>query len=339
MLADFVEVDPAYEKATEEFLHEELEYVVVRNWAEAETRHRPDAHGPGWPCDVPGRSAEIARFRTGTGQTRSPSAIKRLRTVHKWTHSRARRPSPPPGELLFGRGSRHSPAPLPSSIPRHFFFCPMASAITATPSAAGRKKGSGPLALKRELRELSREAATKEKALHETRKLLEDVEREIASLTEDLDRLRGVQQLQEKDALALGHESRKLDEEFSRASSRLSVARLELGRLAHERQRAGEQREHNVRLVEEKEAERSVQEQVLEQSRSDFDEMQEEAGKIAEEHSELRADLAGYEERRRSEKASEVRLENQIREIDTRRQNIAAEMERLGVDRAHLLIE
>ncbi len=36
MLADFVEVDPAYEKATEEFLHEELEYVVVKDWSEAE---------------------------------------------------------------------------------------------------------------------------------------------------------------------------------------------------------------------------------------------------------------------------------------------------------------
>src|SRR5262249_50276423 len=35
VLADFVEVDPAYEKAAEEFLHDELEYVVVRDWAEA----------------------------------------------------------------------------------------------------------------------------------------------------------------------------------------------------------------------------------------------------------------------------------------------------------------
>src|SRR5204862_6674163 len=36
VLADFVEVDPAYEKAAEEFLHDELEYVVARNWEEAE---------------------------------------------------------------------------------------------------------------------------------------------------------------------------------------------------------------------------------------------------------------------------------------------------------------
>src|SRR4029078_4059422 len=36
VLADFVEVDPAFEKAAEEFLHDELEYVVAPNWEQAE---------------------------------------------------------------------------------------------------------------------------------------------------------------------------------------------------------------------------------------------------------------------------------------------------------------
>src|SRR5205085_8894505 len=36
VLADYVEVDPQYEKPTEEFLHDELEYVVVESWPQAE---------------------------------------------------------------------------------------------------------------------------------------------------------------------------------------------------------------------------------------------------------------------------------------------------------------
>jgi len=36
VLADFIDVAPAYERAAEEFLHDELEYVVVKDWAEAE---------------------------------------------------------------------------------------------------------------------------------------------------------------------------------------------------------------------------------------------------------------------------------------------------------------
>jgi len=35
VLADFVDVDPKYEKAAEAFLHEELEYVVVKDWSHA----------------------------------------------------------------------------------------------------------------------------------------------------------------------------------------------------------------------------------------------------------------------------------------------------------------
>ena len=36
VLADYVEVDRQYEKPAEEFLHEELEYVVVKSWEQAE---------------------------------------------------------------------------------------------------------------------------------------------------------------------------------------------------------------------------------------------------------------------------------------------------------------
>ncbi len=56
VLADFVEVEPVYEKATEEFLHEELEYVVVRQLERCRARHQPDADRSGRARDVPGAS-------------------------------------------------------------------------------------------------------------------------------------------------------------------------------------------------------------------------------------------------------------------------------------------
>ena len=66
------------------------------------------------------------------------------------------------------------------------------------------------------------------------------MERGTAALAQDLEQLRQQQQTQEKDALALDHEQRKLAEEFARAGSRLSIARLELERLAREDQRAAD---------------------------------------------------------------------------------------------------
>ena len=80
-----------------------------------------------------------------------------------------------------------------------------------------------------------------------------------------------------------------------------------------------------------------MEEQVLEQSRADFEELQSQAHRLVEEHGALRAELAGFEERRRAELATQARYETQISEITARRQEIAVEMERLGVERARLL--
>ena len=59
--------------------------------------------------------------------------------------------------------------------------------------------------------------------------------------------------------------------------------------------------------------------------------------RLSEEHSALRVELAGLEERRRAEQSARQRLENQIRDIAHRRQQLTHELERLGVEKARLL--
>ena len=192
---------------------------------------------------------------------------------------------------------------LAVEYPDAFFLLPDGVSYHGHAVSGGKKTGSGPLALKRELRELTGEVQVKHRAVEETAALLERLDREIAGYTADLEELRGQQQNQEKEALALDHEHRKLAEEFARSSSRLSVARLELDRLRQEGSRARAQQEQDQRILEEKEAARSVEEQVLEQSRADLEELQAEAHGLVEEHGALRAELAGFEERRRAEQA------------------------------------
>ena len=120
---------------------------------------------------------------------------------------------------------------------------PMVFVTTDTRSAAARRTGSGPLGLKRELREISAQFTAKQKEFDKTKSLLDDLELEIGNLTEDLERLRGLQNRQEKDGVALEAEMRKLSDELSRAQSRLQVARNELTSLQNERGRAQERLE------------------------------------------------------------------------------------------------
>jgi chromosome segregation protein len=339
VLADFVEVDPAHEKATEDFLHEELEYVVVQNWNDAE--RGIDI----MRTDLDGRATFLVhpepddQFHTRNEPVHEEGVLGRLSDHLRFTNGF----SSTPAHLLQRLAScyiaqdRAVAQRLAMQYPDAFFLLPDGVSYHGHAVSGGKNTGSGPLALKRELRELTGEVGVKHRAVDETAALLENLEREIATLSEDLESLRTLQQSQEKEALALDHEHRKLAEEFARASSQLSVARLELERLKREGDRAREQQELDQRLLEEKETARGIEEQVLEQSRADFEELQADAQKLGEEHGELRADLAGFEERRRSERATQERFEVQIAQIAARRQEIAGELERLGVERARLL--
>jgi chromosome segregation protein len=339
VLADFIEVEPAYEKATEDFLHEELEYVVVQNWNEAE--RGIDI----MRTDLDGRATFLvhpepeARGAEGAELANSEGVAGRLSDHLRFTNGFSSAPAHllPRLARCYLATDRSAAQKLAMAYPEAFFLLPDGVSYQGHAVSGGKKTGSGPLALKRELRELTGEVQVKHRAVEETAALLERLDREIAAYSEDLETLRSQQQNQEKQALALDHEHRKLAEEFARSSSRLSVARLELDRLRLEEGRARAQQEQDQQVLEEKEAARSVEEQVLEQSRADLEELQSEAHGLVEEHGALRAELAGFEERRRAELATQSRYQSQISEITTRRQEIAIEMERLGIERARLL--
>ena len=148
-----------------------------------------------------------------------------------------------------------------------------------------------------------------------------------------------MQQSREKDRLALDHEKRKLTEDLSRANSRVSVARLELERLRRDRARSLEQRETNRAAVEEKDRLRAERESALEGERQALEELQVAAVTIGEEYAAVRAELAGFEERHRGEKASLARLEQQFREMAGRRTAIGAEIDRWAEHRSRLLAD
>ena len=338
VLADFVEVtDATYEKAMEVFLHEELEYVVVPSWTDAENGVElmrsgvdgratflvePDsttAIGPGRQPDTPGvaRLTDILRFTNGLTQA-PPQILPRLANC-------------------FLVEERETARKLAVQYPDSYFLTPDGVSYNGMAVSGGKKSGSGPLALKRELRELTEFVAHRQKEVNETTAQLEAVEADIQRLTEELEGLRQQQQTQEKDALVLDQEFRKLKDEQQRASQKLSVARLELDRLRKEQQRAAEVRERNTKLVGEKEAGRTQHEQTLEAARIEVADMQQQFTKVTEEHSQLRAEMAGLEERRRGEQSAQARVENQLRDLSGRFNTLVNELERLADNRKMLL--
>jgi chromosome segregation protein len=338
VLADFVEVEPAYEKAAEEFLHDELEYVVVENWDQADSgvdlmrntldgratflvHPEPSAAAAAQPAlgDEPGIAAPLAQV---------------LRLTNGLSH--AALDCVPRLAQCFVANDRAAAQRLAIDHPELYFLLPDGICYHGHAVSGGRKNSTGPLVLKRELRESKAQLSARQKQLEETAARIEQFEAEIAGLEQERELLRAAQQSQEKEALALDHEMRKLAEELSRASSRLSVARLELERLGREKERSKQQRERSQAAVEEKERLRAEQEQKLEAARGEIEDLKSAAARLGEEHSALRAGLAGLEERRRAERAAMARVESQLAEVNKRAAEIAGELERLGAERGRL---
>jgi chromosome segregation protein len=344
VLADFVEVDPQFEKPAEEFLHDELEYVVVENWEQAGRGIdflRTDLEGRATflvhPEGTESRNGHYAEPAIGPETGIITKLSDSLRLTNGLTE-RARDLLPRVSRCFIAQ-DRAAAQRLASAYPHLYFLLPDGLCYHGCTVTGGKKSASGPLAMKREARELGAALKTKETQLAHYTERMQELQGEISQLELDLERLRSAQQAREKDAVALDHEIRKLGDETSRANSRLSVARLELERLRKETERSLEQREMNRAAIEEKEAARAEREEALELHRQELDALEGVAAHITEEHSVLRAELAGLEERLRGEKAAMARLETQWKEITARHGRIAPEIERLGEQRARLLAD
>ena len=170
VLADFIEVDANYEKAVEEFLHEELEYVVVQNWNEAE--RGIDI----MRADFDGRATFLVhpepeeRPAPGEDLNSTEGLTGRLSDHLRFTNGFALAPKQllPRLAHCFLAVDRGAAQKLATQHPDLFFLLPDGVSYHGHAVSGGKKTGSGPLALKRELRELMTEVGAKHKAVEET---------------------------------------------------------------------------------------------------------------------------------------------------------------------------
>ena len=345
VLADFIEVDTAYEKATEEFLIEELEYVVVHNWDDAKRGiqvMKQDLEGRATFLVHPDPDSDLTRGRVEEPPVGPETGIVgRLSDVLKMTNGFRYAPA----ELLpritrcFLADNHDAAQRLALQYPDVYFLLSDGVCYHGYAVTGGKKSSSGPLALKRELKELTTQHSQKQIELEKSSTSLHQLEAEQTVLAADLEKLRQEQQQEEKSALDLDQEQRQLATDLQRAARFLSNARVELDRLANEDKRLAELRENLEKGSAEKDLARLALETALEVERAALDQLQQQFGAANEEHSTFRAQLASAEERLRNASGAVQRLNNSLNEQGRRKEYLSAEIERLGVNRAQLLTD
>ena len=242
VLADFLEVEPRFESVVEDFLRDELNYVVVKSWDAADEGLRL------LRTDVDGRATFLVHPEDSQAK-------------FSFLVDEATCPPPPSQSILplknsirvlngFGkslevilpklRDGYIVPDPefaraLALENPHAFFLSHSGECFHNVTVTGGKQRDEGPLSMKRELRDVMRVMAELETALrHEEMRVL-TLGREIKELTSLLERMEEEKRAAEKQAMTSGHLLQQLDSEMARVNERLSACQGELRRLSGER--------------------------------------------------------------------------------------------------------
>ena len=177
---------------------------------------------------------------------------------------------------------------LAVQYPDLFFLLPDGLCYRGYTVSGGKKASAGPLALKRELRELRPRLAEKEKTLETASAESKRFEEELTAKGEELETVQASLQTSEKETLAVEHQLRQLADELQRAGRNLGVAQSEMERLSREADDATERQKGQQAAIEQRDKERGDAEAELEESARQTEERQARRVLVAEEQTRLR---------------------------------------------------
>ncbi len=334
MLADFLEVEPRYERVVEDFLRDELNFVVVKSWDAADEGLRllrSDVNGRATFLVHPEDSQAKFSFVADESHHYSPlndtvlPLKNSIRVLNGFGKSL---------EVILPKLGNGYIVPDPAvarelalSSPDAFFLSQTGECFHNVTVTGGKQRSEGPLSMKRELRDVLRLLEELERALREKEMLALTLAREIKEYTSLLDRLEDEKRQAEKQAMTSGHLLQQLENEMSRVRERISVSEGELQRLVAERQ-------EQESLIGSRQAELTT----VAEARTQF-EMQLAAGQdrlaalrnqrdaAAESTSQRAARVATLEERHRSATTLLQRIETLVFEMRERAGALHAQME------------
>jgi chromosome segregation protein len=340
VLADFLEVEPRYEAVVEDFLRDELNYIVVKSWDAADEGLRllrSDVDGRATFLVHPDDSQARFSFEVPDGPPPPPNTsivpLKHtIRVLDGFGKSlEVILPKLRDGYIVPDPGFARD---LALENPDAFFLSHSGECFHNVTVTGGKQRAEGPLSMKRELRDVLRLLAELEQALRREETRVLALGREIKDLTSRLERLEFDKRESEKAAMTSGHALRQVDAEMARVRERCDVCERELARLASERAAQEEiirERQAGMNALEAKRVElelmaASAQEQLVQ--------LRENRNTTAQMVSERKAHVATLEERHRSASSALQRIEQLVSEMQSRATSLLAQIQSAAAEKA-----
>ena len=168
-LADFLEVSGAHERVVDEFLREELNYVVVKNWGAAEEGVRVLKSGVDGRATFLIHDAAQGSLFAEADETVCAEGVTPLKQTIRVLNGFGRSLETILPKLRHGYLVENSAVAqaLTANHPHAYFLTPEGECFHNATVTGGKAAAQGPLALKRELREMDARLAGLEKDLAE----------------------------------------------------------------------------------------------------------------------------------------------------------------------------
>jgi chromosome segregation protein len=335
-LADFIEVTGTYEDVVDEFLREELNYVVVESWGAAEEGVRLLKSG------VDGRATflihpaeQAALFEEGedsidgAGVTPLKDSIRVLNGFGRSLETIL--PKLKHGYLVEDSGEAQRLAALHTYA---YFLTAGGECFHNATVTGGKPASAGPLALKRELRETLNRLAKLETGVAQAEAEAAALTRTIEELAAQLEARSEERRLAERDTADQGAALKQMEGETQRVERRLQEWTSQAARNKEAREAKGshiaQKREETARL----ETEHAQAEAGLDELQAQLAMLRQKREGLQQEAAQVTAELAGLEERRRGAEAAFQRidrlhadLERRVLVIEQQRAAAAAERE------------
>src|SRR6201998_2491176 len=261
VLADFLEVEPRYERVVEDFLRDELNYVVVKSWDAADEglrMLRSDVDGRATFLVHPEDAQAKFSFVLDEAAHSAPPAAQILplkstiRVLNGFGKSlEVILPKLRDGYIVPGSAAARG---LALENPDAFFLSQSGECFHNVTVTGGKQRSEGPLSMKRDLRDVLKQMSELETAIRDKELQVLTLGREIKDFTSLLDRLESEKREAEHQSMTSGHMLQQLDSEMTRVGERLSVSQLEWQRLTAERadqERLVRARQAEIAVVEE----------------------------------------------------------------------------------------
>ena len=323
VLADYAEVEEQHEAAVEQYLRDELQYVVVETYDHARagvSLLRDEVGGRATFFVDSLRNLRVSEYEPIMNFRIEDGVVSRLDRLVSFRDplGSAAKQFLPRLRSAYLTDTAASAEKLARDNPQFAFVAPDGTCYQGRMVTGGRPDAAGPLGMKRELRALDAEVLRLEKEMSDAQAALAQVSAELREGEQSLEQTTSQQREAERNLISATHRHDHMQAELARLGLELNVCQNELLRLRREcedaKQRAERAKnEHAAAAISRAEAEtegmRLVQQ--LTQLR----------GSIQTEQNELaaaRAELAALNERLAAAEAALARLQEERAELERR---------------------